>query len=77
MGNCVSTRTFAVSVRVKRQDQETPALAHEEPKLQLPRLRSSEIAAAAGCSAVRRALEEMLVEARPAASRGATGFENL
>lgn len=72
MGNCVSTRAFAVSVRVKRQNQETPALSHEEPRLQLPRLRSSEIAAAAGCSAVRRALEEMLVEVRPAASRGAT-----
>ena len=62
----VSSHTFAVAVRVKHSNHRPDTLSHAEPELRLPRLRPCEIAAAAGVDAVSRALEEMLVEKRPA-----------
>ena len=59
MDNSVSSRTFRVSVRLKRLDQGTPALPQFGPELCLPRIRPCEIASAAGLDAVRRALDEM------------------
>jgi hypothetical protein len=52
-------RAFALAARMRRQSQDMPDSSHSEPELRLPRLRSCEIAAAAGLDAVRRALEEM------------------
>lgn len=62
MSGSVPKHTFAVAVRVKRLGQEAAVLPRAEPEPRLPRLRPCEIAAAAGFSAVRRALEEMLVD---------------
>jgi hypothetical protein len=61
MSGSVTGLPFAVAVRVKRQNRVTPA-TFAEPALRLPRLPPSEIAAAVGLAAVRRALEQMLAE---------------
>lgn len=62
MSESVTGRSFAVAVRVKERNRGTSAIFPAEPALQLPRLPPSEIAAAAGFAAVRRALEQMQVE---------------
>jgi hypothetical protein len=67
MSESVTGRSFAVAVRVKERNRGTSAIFSAEPALQLPRLRPSEIAAAAGFAAVRRALEQMQVEEGPTA----------
>lgn len=60
MRNSVSGRIFAVAVRMKHRQRETPTLSRAETNLQGSSPSASEIAAAAGLDAVRRALEEML-----------------
>jgi hypothetical protein len=61
MSGSVNGLPFAVAVRVKRQNGVGPA-TFAAPALRLPRLPPSEIAAAVGLAAVRRALEQMLAE---------------
>ncbi|MGU3667156.1 hypothetical protein ACLBX9_23460 [Methylobacterium sp. A49B] len=66
MSGGVSKKAFAVAMRVQRPPQDSTTPSPEQPELRLPRIRPSEVAAAAGVDAVRRALEGLLVETRPA-----------
>lgn len=65
MSGRVTGLPFAVAVRVKRRDRDASIPSPAETVLQLPKLPPSEIAAAAGLAAVRRALEQMPIEEFP------------
>ena len=65
MNDTLSGHTFGIAVRMKQiRDAAPPASA--EAELRLPRLRPSEITAAAGLEAVRRALQDLLCGSAPA-----------
>ena len=67
MDNALSGRAAPVAVRVKPRRQAAERLPAERlparSDIGLPRLRPSEIAAAAGLEAVRRALDDLLERA--------------